>query len=239
MTDPGNPFTRAQRAFYDREAARWTPADRDPVVGSFDAHNAWGDYEFLFDGLETAGKVALDFGCGPGRCLVRYADRFLRVDGADVAAPNLANAKVWAILNAVKVEPALFLVDGVSLSGVPDGRYDVVFSTICLQHIPVHSIRLNLFREFYRVLAPGGWVTAQMGYGETDDPRGVAYHEDRLDAVAMNGGCDVNVTDGGQLRADLVATGFDGNTFRAVVRPPGPSDWHPNWVFFRARRLFT
>jgi ubiquinone/menaquinone biosynthesis C-methylase UbiE len=235
MTDPDNPYTRFQQDYYEAEAAKWTPADRDPVVGSFDRHNAWADYDLLFAGIGTAGKVALDFGCGPGRCLVKYAGRFARVDGADLAAANLAAARTWLAANGV-AEPTLYHTDGVSLSGVPGAAYDVVYSTICLQHIPVREIRSGLFREFARVLRPGGVFTAQMGFGATADPRGVAYFSDRWLARATNGGCDVVVADPDALRIDLVAAGFDGASFSYTVRPTGPGDWHRNWIFFRAGR---
>jgi SAM-dependent methyltransferase len=235
VTDPDNPYTRLQRGFYEAEAARWTPADRNPVVGSFDAHNAWADYDILFAGLDTAGLVALDFGCGPGRCLVKYAGRFSRVDGADLAAANLVAARAWLAANGVSPPPALYQTDGVSLAGVPSAAYDVVFSTICLQHIPVHTIRVGLFREFARVLKPGGWFTAQMGYGDSGDPRGVGYYADRWDAPGTNGGCDATVVAPAQLGGDLAGAGFDGASFESAVRPAGPNDWHQNWIFFRAK----
>lgn len=232
---PDNPFTRMQKAFYDAEAARWSPEDRDPVVGKFDAHNAWADYDLLFDGLDTEGKVALDFGCGPGRNIVRYGKRFWRIDGADLSHRNLMNAIAWAAKNAAPL-PDTYLCNGVDLADVPGERYDVVFSTICLQHIPVHAIRLGLFREFLRVLKPGGWFTAQMGFGDDGDPRGVGYYEDRWDAAKTNGGCDVKVVNKEDLLVDLKDAGFVAGSFRATVRPPGPNDWHPNWIFFRARK---
>lgn len=230
---PDNPFTAMQRAVYARDAARWSPAARDPVVGAFDAHNAWADYDLLFAGLDTAGTVGLDFGCGPGRNLVRHAARFARLDGADLDPTNLANAARWCAANGVPT-PVLYLTDGVSLGGVPPAAYAVVLSTICLQHIPVRAIRCALFAEFARVLRPGGWVTAQMGFGDAGDPRGVPYHADAWDASATNGGCDVVVTDPAAVRADLEAAGLTG--FRHRVRPAGPNDWHPQWIFFQARK---
>lgn len=246
MIDSENRFTKMQRDFYAHEAAKWSPDNRDPVVGAWDAHNAHEDYELLFDGIDTSKMVALDFGCGPGRNIVRYAKRFKRIDGADIDRLNLTNARIFC---AFKTFPLLYHVDGTSLKCIgEDGKpftdaefkmgcwFDLVFSTICLQHIPVHSIRLNLFREFFRVLKPGGWFTAQMGFGDNGDPRGVGYYEDKWDATATNGSVDVKVTNTLSLRADLQNVGFDEETFRAIVRPTGPNDWHPKWVFFRAKK---
>lgn len=263
MVDPDNPYTRMQRAFYARESALWTPQNRDPVVGAWHAHEAFADYDLLFDGIDTSKMVALDFGCGPGRMIMRYAGRFRRIDGADLDGDNLlAASRLFdatfgaglepgsdAFADYLDRRPVLYLVDGVSLRApkflveipggpvpveVPSAGYDLVYSTICLQHVPVHAIRLNLFREFCRVLKPGGWFTAQMGFGDEGDPRGVGYYEDRYDAATTNGGCDVEVTDATQLENDLILAGFSYTSCR--VRPAGPNDWHPKWVWFRGRK---
>lgn len=231
MISPDNPYTRMQRAFYEAEARKWSPENRDPVVGAWDWHNAWDDYELLFDGLDTADMVALEFGCGPGRNLIRFRDRFRRIDGTDIDPTNLVNAaKLCGDVNP----PNLWACNGVDLSGLASETYDVVFSTICLQHIPVHDIRLQLFGEFFRVLKPGGYFTAQMGYGDRNDPRGVPYHANCWDADITNGGKDVLVTNSSQLAGDLYGCGFV--NFEAKVRPTGPNDWHANWIFFRARK---
>ena len=43
MITPDNPVTAIQREYYAKESAQWSVDNRDPVVGSFDAHNAWPD----------------------------------------------------------------------------------------------------------------------------------------------------------------------------------------------------
>ena len=232
MIPPDNPYTKMQREVYAKLAAEPTAGDgRDPVVGAWDALNGWKDFELLFDGIDTTDMTALDYGCGPGRSLRLYKDRFLLLDGADIDPLNLDRAMV-----RLPSCSNLTCCNGVDLVGVPDNFYDLVYSTICLQHIPVWNIRQQLFTEFRRVLKPGGWFTAQMGFGVTDDPRAVPYLEDRWDAPVTNGGCDVKVTSLDYLLNDLQASGFDPDTFRACVRKTGPGDWHPHWVFFRAAK---
>ena len=230
---PDNQFSAMQKAFYVQEASKWTPDNRDPVVGSFDLHNAWQDYDFLFHDLSGPDKVALDFGCGPGRMIVQYWRSFKRIDGADIAAGNLLNAAKWIELNLGDVDLELYQTNGVDLNLIPDSVYDVVFSCICLQHIPVHEIRLNLFKEFWRVLKPGGWFTAQMGFGDTQGPD-AGYYENRYEAGSTNGACDVMVPSVLLLESDLTACRF--KNFSSVLRPAGPCDRHPQWVYFRAQR---
>lgn len=231
-----------------KEAALWSPDDKNPVVGAWDWHESHADYDLLFAGLDTKAMVALEFGCGPGRMIARYADKFLRIDGADIDGTNLVNAKRHVVSSGREAYctsggsrfPSLFRTSGVDLAPIPDSLYDIVFSCITLQHIPVHSIRTNLFREFRRVLKPGGWFSAQMGFGDSGDYRGVGYYEDKWDAPLTNGACDVKVTNTFSLKVDLQHAGFQieafNDTFSYQIRPTGPNDWHPNWIFFRAQK---
>ena len=91
---------------------------------------------------------------------------FKRVDGVDISYINLSNAMEWLRDSQTYKDNLLFKSNGRDLSEIQSDTYDAVMSTITLQHIPVHEIRFNLFREFYRVLGNGGWLTAQMGFGK-------------------------------------------------------------------------
>lgn len=229
---PDNKYTQMQQKHYDAEASHWAVDNRDPVVGSFDKHNAWNDYDvYLFKGIDTTDKIALDFGCGPGRCIVNFANLFKQIDGVDISQTNLDNAEIWCTENKIPFKPLLSKVSGTDIAVISSNIYDVVYSTICLQHICVHEIRMSLMREFFRVLKPGGHICAQMGFG-TGHPRGNYYYANNYDAEETNGGGDVIIDDAVQLEKDLLDIGF--SNFEFDIRPVGPGDGHANWIFFRA-----
>ena len=228
-----NKYSQMQRNQYDQDASQWTPTNRDPVVGSFDSHNAWADYDnFLFKNLETNNKIALDFACGPGRNIVKFNKIFKRIDGVDISDINLSNAKIWCETNNI-VPPTFYQNSGSDLSVVPTEFYDIVFSTIAMQHICVHEIRYSLFQDMFRVLKSDGNICIQMGYG-TNHLNSVDYYHNNYDALSTNGGCDTRIEDPNQLKIDLEKIGF--MNFDYDIRPVGPGDSHTNWIFFRAKK---
>jgi ubiquinone/menaquinone biosynthesis C-methylase UbiE len=225
-------YAQMQKELYETEAVKWSLETKDPVVGSFELHNLWPDYDiYLFKDIETAGKTALDFGCGPGRNIVKFADRFSQIDGVDISQTNLNKARIWFMKNNLQTIPQLFVNNGIDLTGINDNVYDVVFSTIAMQHICVHETRYSLLSEFYRVLKPGGSLCIQMGYGASPHKRAVHYHDNYYDAEGTNGFCDVRIDDSDQLKNDLDQIGF--TNFQYDIRPVGPGDGHANWIFFR------
>ncbi len=207
---------------------KWTIEDRGHVVGSFDEHNAWKDYDdFLFKDVETTGKIALDFGCGPGRNIVKFANIFKRIDGADIGAGNLENVKKWTLANNIEA-PTLYKINGYELNNVPNDKYDIVFSTIALQHIPVYEVRVSLMTDFYKVLKTGGYFCAQMGFGGWKYG-GAGYYDNHYE-----GGKDTNIDNVEQIKGDLEKIGF--KDFNYDIRPVGPGDGHANWIFFRVKK---
>jgi ubiquinone/menaquinone biosynthesis C-methylase UbiE len=233
MTIDKNKYTQMQKSVYEFQAQSWSPDNRDPVVGSFDEHNAWKDYDdFLFKGITTEGKLALDFGCGPGRNIVKFYKIFSKIDGVDISQNNIENAKIWIAQNNI-AQPNLYVNNGVDLSVISgDSIYDVIFSTICIQHICVHDIRMSLLKDFYRLLKPGGSICIQMGFGARINSSG--YYDNNYEAIGTNSWCDTRVEDPKQLETDLVNIGY--NNFNYDIRPVGPGDKHQNWIFFRASK---
>lgn len=224
-----------QRRIYDSQGSAWSVDEPDHIVGAWKAHSEWPDYEYLFKDIKhTHYKKCLDFGCGPARNLVKYKDRFERIDGVDISEVLLEKAKIWIQHNHLSLEDfTLYHANGYDIQNVPSEAYDVVMSTICLQHICVHDIRMNLMREFYRVLKSNGVFTAQMGYG-TPSPKTVKYHANFYDAQETNRAMDCEVASPNDLKDDLEKIGF--TDFKFYILPKVPADLHPESIFFNARK---
>ena len=228
-----------QRKAYNKRAPDWSLKNKDPVVGSYEQHNAWKDYdEFLFKGIDTTDLVALDYGTGPGRNIIKFWDQFKRIDGVDIGKGNIKNAKLNLCDAGIIEENTLCVCDGNSIPFAFE-TYDIVFSTICLQHICSYDIRFNILQDAYRVLKPSGHLCLQMGYDKPDTKfpnRSVAtYYENIYDALKTNGRHDVTISDPNNIKNDLInKIGF--KTFEYNIRQAGPGDFHANWIFVRAQK---
>jgi ubiquinone/menaquinone biosynthesis C-methylase UbiE len=232
MINSENKYTKMQLDFYEYEASQWSEENPNPVVHNFDGHNNWDDYELLFKNFNNQSElVGLDFACGPGRNIVKYKNRFKRLDGVDISQNNINNAHIY--LKKYNIESNLYVCNGVDLSSIQSDTYDFVMSTIALQHICVYEIRYNYFKEFYRVLKSGGFVAIQMGFG-SPSPMSVGYYENYYDATGTNRRCDVCIESPSQLEKDLKEIGFI--NFDYTIGKVGPGDLHPNWIYFNATK---
>jgi SAM-dependent methyltransferase len=217
------------RSDYSSEA--FTRVDTaESVVGWYAQHEAF-DYErWLLGGITLEhGALALEYGCGPGRMLLRLARHFSRVDGVDISPEVIEVARRRC--QHLPHRPLLFTTGG---DGVPrelDRVYDVAFSVICLQHICVYSVRRRILEGLFRALKPGGLLTLQMGYGPGHAGM-VDYFEDFVGAAGTNGAADVGVLHPSEIAGDLQAIGFQSGAF--ALTPTGPGDTHGAWIFVRA-----
>ncbi|AWB24449.1 class I SAM-dependent methyltransferase [Methylobacterium currus] len=237
MSEGMSKYVNMQKNWYEK-AASLSKYDvnrkEDNVVGSYNEHNNWPDYDKYLLGFvdETwKEKLALDFACGPGRNIVKYSHLFKRLDGADIAQNNLDNAKSNLEFHNIKV-PNLYLTTGSNLGDAPDNTYDLIFSTIAMQHICVHEVRFNILRDMHRALRKLGRISIQMGFGVS--PGKAGYFENNYDAISTNSGYDTMVEDVDYLRNDLSQIGFV--KFSYEIRPTGPGDSHPHWIFFSAHK---
>lgn len=215
----------------------------DNVVGMFHEHNAWPDYqEYLFrhSSLQanTTELLALDFACGPGRNILLFKDRFKRIDGVDIAQKNIDNARIYTSILPEEKKPLLYKCNGQDLRDIPSNTYDIVFSTIALQHICCHSIRYGYIKEFNRILKLGGFLCVQMGFGK-DYPsyhRAVPYFANVYNSPGTNSYQDTRIENPEDVEKDLTETGF--RNFEYNIRPSGPGDgWTPNWIYWSAIKV--
>lgn len=109
--------------------------------------------------FEISGERLVEIGCGVGRITRVLAGRAGQVKALDVSAEMLARA---GQLNPQLDGVEWLLGDGRSLTGVPDGWADGVFSHVVFQHVPDPAITLDYVREIGRVLRPGGWAAFQV-----------------------------------------------------------------------------
>lgn len=178
----------------------------------------------------------LDLGCGQGRNISNLRDLGFagRIDGADISKANISACRA----RFSGMEGDYFTTNGLDLSPFPSKEYDVVFSTIVLQHIPVWSTRDGLLRECHRVLKEGGLLVFQMGYGATlQTPRGTplsSYWDDDKSVIGSNGTHDVQVQNSQDVERHLHAIGF--TSVECEIREAFSDHQHDNWIFVRATR---
>lgn len=213
-----NKYTKLQKDFYKKGTT------------NHEEHNNNQDYWDILLGGDFVGGNALDFGCGKGRNVTNLKDRFQfdRVDGVDISESNISYCK------STIDGSDFYLNNGIDLKDLKSNEYDLVMSTIVLQHIPVHEIRYNLMSEIHRVLKNGGEFRFQMGYGNDlkhynggNDRKG--YYENFYEATGTNGVLDVRITNENDIKNDLSKIGF--KNIKTIVKDSYSDSGHPKWIY--------
>jgi SAM-dependent methyltransferase len=106
-------------------------------------------------GLPAGRARALDFGCGAGRLTRALARHFEKAVGIDIAE---GMTRAASRLNA-DVPNATFVVnDRPDLSSFADASFDLVYSSLVLQHLPGRRAVERYVRDFLRVARSDGLV---------------------------------------------------------------------------------
>jgi ubiquinone/menaquinone biosynthesis C-methylase UbiE len=163
----------------DHQAQDWNDlAQLDPYWAILTAtdkrYGGWDSDEFFAIGtVEVAAMIerferlghpelrqrALDFGCGVGRITRALAQHFDEAIGVDIAEDMVSRARE---LNADKPGVSFVVNVASDLARFDDAAFDLVFSSIVLQHVPDRSTIEGYVAEFCRVVRPGGLVMFQL-----------------------------------------------------------------------------
>ena len=163
----------------DRHVREWEElAELDPlwaVLSDPDrAGGRWPLAEFFATGegevsgaLDVAAELgrphdfghALDFGCGLGRLTRSLGGRFRRCVAVDVSPRMIARARE---LNADVPTCEFVVSDADDLGAFASCSFDLVYSSIVLQHLPSAARIERYVAEFVRLLTPGGIAIFQI-----------------------------------------------------------------------------
>jgi SAM-dependent methyltransferase len=161
---------------------------------------------YVIDNEDYINSIALDFGCGIGRLISLFCNRFKQIDGVDLSPIFLKHAREYGIPD----NSILYQCNGYDLSEIPSSKYDLVYSGWVMEHICVHEIRNNYFKEFYRVLVPGGKISILMEGGDKYLPNtpSVDWYSNFYDAPSTNSTNDVRIDNIFNIVDDLVKIGY-------------------------------
>ncbi len=102
----------------------------------------------------TPNSAALEIGCGTGGCALHFAESIgCHVTGLDVNAEGIKSANARALSKSLQPRVSFLLRNAATYLSFADATFDAVYSNDAMCHIPD---RLAVFREFLRVLKPGG-----------------------------------------------------------------------------------
>jgi ubiquinone/menaquinone biosynthesis C-methylase UbiE len=147
--DPAASLAERERSFYNEKGQtsyhtlrRWIWR----AIGEFRRN------EEVLDLYEPAGKVVLDYGCGPG-----YLTKYLleqgaaHVTGIDVSDGEIEQARERARANGLEDRSRFLVADG-HATEFPDDSFDLIVGDAILHHLDLRRALV----ELRRILRPGG-----------------------------------------------------------------------------------
>lgn len=202
-------YASHQRKQYD-ELARELDSAKRAVAPNYDASKEYAkriaaltmeEYRLRRSGdaapAEAASLRMLDFGCGTGRVMEAFASHGVRrIDGVDISSNMLDHCR--AETAHLQLDGNLFLSNGQDCGKAESEAYDIVYSLLCLHHVPMRQTRLAILASMARCLKPDGMVFVGLKIfpGATDAriPRQHAAWRENMVAKLSNSRHDVMVT---------------------------------------------
>ncbi len=143
-------ITERTLAHYDQNAQSFWEHTRD--------HDVSQNIEALLTYIESASPLeVLDFGCGPGRDLMRFKAMGHRVTGLEGSAQLAALAR--ANSGCQVLEQNFLQLD------LPKACFDGVFANAVLFHVPSQELP-RVLEELHRALKPGGVLFCSNPHGD-------------------------------------------------------------------------
>ncbi len=185
-------------AHYDQNAQAFWEGTRD--------HDVSQNINAMLQHIESASPLELlDFGCGPGRDLMRFTALGHRVTGLEGSAQLAALARAHS--GCEVLEQNFLSLD------LPLGRFDGVFANAVLFHIPSQALP-GVLGEIHSSLKPGGVLFCSNPHGDGQE----GWNGDRYGAFH----------DWPTWRSYVSSTGFV--ALNHYYRPPGlPREQQP-WL---------
>lgn len=110
-------------------------------------------------GYPRALDSALDFGCGVGRLTRAMSKYFDKCTGVDISEEMIRRARGFNISNT----HCQFVVNNEdSLLQFESGSFDLIYTSIVLQHVPTKVAIKQYVTDFVRILKPGGILVMQV-----------------------------------------------------------------------------
>jgi SAM-dependent methyltransferase len=212
-------------------------------VGELDPAEPWRHWDEvgamvrgLIDGglpldWDWDGRRALDFGCGAGRVLARFADEAERAElwGCDIDRPSID----WLEDHlAPPFRP--FLVDEHPRLPQVDGFFDLIWAASVFTHLT--DGWAAWLAELHRTLADGGLLMASvLGPGMWNAIAAGAWQEDRTGMCVLRAGQPWSVGGPTVFHSEWWIREHWGRAFEIVSLDPGREPWHHGWVVLRKR----
>lgn len=158
-----------------------------------------------FEGLPVSGTTVLDWGCGLGgatMALARDLDA-ARVVGIDVDAGNLRHAEKNIADAGLQDRIELQLVEPGPMP-LSEGKFEIIFTQAALCHIADKAV---VFADYFRVLAPGGWVLGVDWMQGDTAPTSQAYKD--WDGILRQEGLDFSFMTAGYHIEEMRSVGFE------------------------------